>query len=152
MAEEFKAIETQDELNAIIKARLDREREASNKRYEGYISPEEHNKALADANKTLEELKAKGETDAATIAELTAKNSAYEVSNLKNRIAREVGLGYEWVDRIGGTDEESIRKDAESLKKLVGNNSLLPTKTPTGANTDPKRESLKAVLSGVKTE
>ena len=36
---EFKAIETQEDLDKIITARLEREREASNKRYEGFISP-----------------------------------------------------------------------------------------------------------------
>ena len=60
----FKPIETQDELNAIIKDRLAREREASNKRFEGYISPDEHAKAIASEKKLFEDYKKAHEGDA----------------------------------------------------------------------------------------
>ena len=86
---EFKAIETQDELNEIIKERLAREREASNKRYEGYISPDDHKKALAEANKAFDDFKKAHENDAKTIEELTAKNKEYETATLKSRIAHD---------------------------------------------------------------
>lgn len=151
---DFKPIETQEELDNIIRDRLAREREASNKRYEGFISPDEHKKALAEANKSFDDYKKAHEGDAKTIEDLTAKNKAYETAALKSRIAHEVGLGFEWVDRIRGEDEESIRKDAESLKTLAGNNTmLLPTKnmedTPPGNDKD---AALRQVVNAIKPQ
>ena len=128
----FKPIETQEELNNIIKDRLKRERESTEKRFEGYISPEEHAKAIAESNKAFDDYKKAHEGDEALIKDLTAKNKSYETASLKSRIAHEVGLSYEWIGRISGEDEKSIRADAESLKKLVGTGQtvVLPTKNP----------------------
>lgn len=146
--EGFKPIETQEELDNIIKERLKRERESTQKRYEGWISPEEHQKALDASNQAFDDFKKAHESDEQTIADLTAKNKAYETASLKSRIAHEVGLSYEWESRISGDDEESIRQDAESLKKLVGSGSTpIPTKnTEAGEKYDP----LRTVLNGIK--
>ena len=148
--EDFKPIETQEQLDAIIKERLKRERETAQKRFEGWISPEEHSKAIADANKAFDDYKKAHESDEATIADLTAKNKAYETASLKSRIAHEVGLSYEWVGRISGDDEKSIRADAESLKKLVGSgHTPLPTKSTETPPTDSKTASYKALLGSI---
>ena len=151
--EGFKPIETQEELDNIIKDRLKRERESTQKRYEGWISPEDHQKALDASNKAFDDFKKAHESDEQTIADLTAKNKAYETATLKSRIAHEVGLSYEWIDRIGGEDEESIRKDAESLKKLVGAGAQpIPTKnTEAGEDVDSGKAALRKVLNGIKT-
>lgn len=152
MSEEFKPIESQEELDNIIKDRLKRERETTNKRFEGWISPEDHQKAIADANKAFDEYKKSHECDEQTIADLTAKNKEYETASLKSRIAHEVGLGYEWISRIGGSDEESIRADAESLKKLVGSGNPLPTKsTENDKPVDATTAAFKTVLAGIKS-
>ena len=150
--EGFKPIETQEELDNIIKDRLKRERETTQKRFEGWISPEDHQKALDDANKAFDDFKKTHEGDEQTIKDLTAKNKAYETASLKSRIAHEVGLSYEWISRIGGTDEKSIREDAESLKKLVGNGAQpIPTKNPeAGESYDTGKAALRSVLNGIK--
>ena len=149
---DFKAIESQEELDKIITNRLDREREAANKRYEGYISPEDHKKALAEQAKTFEEYKKAHEGDAARIEELTAKNKEYETASLKSRVARELGLDYEWVDRIRGNDEKEIRADAEALKKLAGTgHTTLPTKNMDQNTGDDKNASWRAVLKSIKS-
>lgn len=150
--EGFKPIESQEELDNIIKDRLKRERESTQKKYEGWISPDDHQKAIDEANKALDDYKKAHEGDEQTIADLTARNKAYETASLKSRVAHEVGLSYEWIGRISGDDEESIRKDAESLKKLVGNGAQpIPTKnTESGENVDSATASLKSVLNGIK--
>lgn len=150
--EGFKPIETQEELDNIIKDRLKRERETTQKRYEGWVSPEDHQKAITDANKAFDDYKKAHESDEQTIADLTAKNKKYETASLKSRIAHEVGLSYEWIDRINGEDEKSIREDAESIKKLVGSGSApLPTKNPeAGESYDSGKNALKSVLNGLK--
>ena len=57
MAEEFKPIETQEELDKIITTRLKRERETTEKRFEGWISPEDHQKGLDELNKAFSDYK-----------------------------------------------------------------------------------------------
>jgi len=150
--EGFKPIETQEELDNIIKDRLKRERETTQKRFEGWVSPEDHQKALDDANKAFDDFRKAHEGDEQTIADLTAKNKAYETASLKSRIAHEVGLSYEWISRIGGDDEKSIREDAESLKKLVGAGAQpIPTKnTEAGENYDVNLQAYKSLLNGAK--
>lgn len=153
MSETFKPIETQEELDAIIEKRLKREREVTTKRFDGWISPEDHQKAIDSANKALDDYKEAHKGDEQTIADLTAKNKAYETASLKSRIAHEVGLSYDWISRISGEDEESIRADAESLKKLVGTGAPLPTKDPeSGENLDPSKTAFRSVLSGIKND
>ena len=146
----FKPIETQEELNNIIKDRLKRERESTEKRFEGWISPDEHAKAIAESNKAFDDYKKAHEGDEATIKDLTAKNKAYETASLKSRIAHEVGLSYEWIGRISGEDEKSIRADAESLKKLVGTGQtvVLPTKNPE-ANENTADSNYKQILNSI---
>lgn len=153
MSETFKPIETQEELDAIIEKRLKREREVTTKRFDGWISPEDHQKAIDSANKALDDYKEAHKGDEQTIADLTAKNKAYETASLKSRIAHEVGLSYDWISRISGEDEESIRSDAESLKKLVGTGAPLPTKNPeSGESLDPSKTAYRSVLSGIKND
>ena len=149
--EGFKPIETQEELNSIIKERLKRERESTEKRFEGWVSPEDHAKAIEEANKAFDDFKKLHEGDEQTIKDLTAKNREYETANLKSRIAHEVGLSYEWISRIGGDDESSIRADAESLKKLVGSSSKpIPTKSTETATPNAHDASVKTVLNSIK--
>lgn len=151
MSEEFKPIETQEELDKIITNRLKRERESTEKRFEGWISPEDHQKSVEEANKAFDDYKKAHENDEQTIADLTAKNKAYETASIKSRIAHEVGLSYEWIDRINGEDEESIRSDAETIKKLLGSGKTpLPTKSTESAVADAHTLALKSVLSGIK--
>lgn len=151
MSEEFKVIETQEELDKIITARLKRERESAEKRFEGWISPEDHQKGIDEVNKAFSDYKEAHKDDEQTITDLMAKNKAYETASIKSRIAHEVGLGFGWESRISGEDEESIRKDAEALKKLVASGPLLPTKsTEADKPTDGTTAALKSVLNGIK--
>lgn len=119
MSEEFKAIETQEAFDAAIKARLERNTrsvtEEVTKKFEGYISPDDAKKST-DRITALEKELADGK---ATIADLTAKNSAYEISSVKMKIAREAGLPAELAERLNGSTEEELKKDAEALAALV---------------------------------
>lgn len=150
--QEFTPITSQDQLNSIIGDRVKRAQESAEKKYADFISPEDHQKALADANKAFDDYKKAHEGDEQTIADLTAKNKAYETASLKSRIAHEVGLDYAWISRINGEDEQSIRADAESIKKLVGSGTtLMPTKnTESGADYDESSAALRSVLNGIK--
>ena len=123
MSEEFKAIETQEALDAIIKNRLERNTKSVTdsvtaeitKKFEGYVSPDDAKKS-ADQITALTEKLRESETK---IAELTAKNSAYEISSVKMKIAQETGLPIELAERLSGNTEEELRKDAELLAKFA---------------------------------
>ena len=119
MSEEFKIIDSQEAFDAAIKARLDRNTrsvtEEVTKKFEGWISPDEAKKSadqIADLTGKLKDSETK-------IADLTAKNSAYEISSVKMKIAHETGLPYELADRISGATEEELKKDAEELAKYT---------------------------------
>ena len=150
---DFQAITTQEELDTIIRDRLKRDREAQAKKYEGWISPEDHQRAVGEVTKALDDFKAAHAGDEQTIADLKAKTQEYETASLKSRIAHEVGLSYEWISRISGTDEKSIRADAESLKELVGSQTTpapLPPRSTETPPADAKAAALKGMLSGLK--
>ena len=147
--EGFKPIESQEELDGIIKDRLKRERESTSKKFEGWISPEDHQRALDEAAKSFDDYKKAHESDEQTITDLTAKNKAYETASLRSRIAREVGLPYECAERIRGEDEQSMLDDARALKKLVGSSQPIPTKSTETEAPDAETAALKTVLNGI---
>lgn len=119
MANEFKAIETQEDFDAAIKARLDRNTKTVTdevkKSYEGYISPDEVKKLTEQVDTLTKQLTEKD----TSIADLTAKNKAYETASVKARIAYEKGLPFELADRLSGETEEDIAADAEKLAQFV---------------------------------
>lgn len=119
MANEFKAIETQEDFDAAIKARLDRNTKTVTdevkKSYEGYISPDEAKKLTEQVDTLTKQLTEKD----TSIADLTAKNKAYETASVKARIAHEKGLPFELADRLSGETEEDIAADAEKLAQFV---------------------------------
>ena len=136
---EFKPIETQEALDAIIKDRIERAKKSAAdetaKKYEGYLSPDDVKKHTDQIAALTEKLK---ESDT-KIADLTAKNSAYEIASVKTKVAHEVGLPYELAERLSGTTEEEIRKDADALSKFASHPQATPSfssETPVGATAD----------------
>lgn len=117
---DFKTIETQEELDAIIKTRLDRNTKTVTdevkKSYEGYLSPDEAKKLTDQVEALTKQL---AERDG-SIADLTAKNKQYETASVKARIAHEKGLPYELAERLSGETEQDIAADAEKLAQFVG--------------------------------
>lgn len=75
------------------------------------LTPEQ--KAARDAQQTAGragELETENGTLKTTNADLTAEN-------LRLRVAMDVGIPVNWVDRLRGSNEEEVRADAESVKK-----------------------------------
>lgn len=136
---DFKPIESQEALDAIIKDRIERAKKSAAdetaKKYEGYLSPDDVKKHTDQITALTDKLK-ESETK---IADLTAKNSAYEIASVKTKIAHEVGLPYELADRLSGTTEEEIRKDADALSKFAMHPQATPSfsaETPPSASAD----------------
>lgn len=91
---EFQAITTQADFDAAAKPLIDAAVSEAVKQYEGYISPEEHQKAL-DA--------------------LTADNTQKLMGAYRTKAALMAGLPPELADRLTGDTEEALLKDAEKL-------------------------------------
>lgn len=122
MAEEFKPITTQAELDAAMKPHLDRAAAEAVQKYAGYISPEDAAKNAKTLTDEIEALKGKVTGHEATIADLTAKNKAHEISAAKTRIAHETGLPLEMAGRLTGETDADIKADAEKLAGLMNAN------------------------------
>lgn len=134
---DFTVIETQEQLDRIIGERIKRERETVEKQYEGYLSPEDVAKKYGnylspeDVKKQYEGYLAPEE-----VKKKDAQIKSYETASVKTRIASEVGLPYEMAARLSGEDEESIRKDAQALQKLMGRKPVAPMADPEGSKGD----------------
>lgn len=120
MAEEFKAITTQDEFDAAIKSRLTRAEAAAVKKYEGWISPEDHAKALDDLKKAHAEELGKYSGLQAQIDKLTKENGELKVSGWKQAALSRAKLPAEYLEFIQGSDEKAINESADKLAKLAG--------------------------------
>ena len=116
---EFKVIETQEQLNAIIKARLDREKE----KYADYDQLAEKIKKLETENTSLKQTITEKETSESTtaskIADLEKDVTTWKQKSLKQQIAMKNGLPFDLADRLQGDSEESLNEDAERLASLV---------------------------------
>ena len=112
---EFKTIETQEELDNIVKERLRRERE----KFGDYDDLKKRVSELESENgalkATVEETKQTIAKSDAQITELQGQVSNYETASLRTRIALQNGLPYDLADRLQGADEEALRADAERL-------------------------------------
>jgi len=127
---DFTPINTQEEFDNAIKARIERERKSITAQYSDYEALKTQNAELqtkvAGLNKTIEDTNKKyAETDK-TISELQAKVKGYETDSAKTRIALKHGIPYELAGRLSGTTEEEIEKDAETLAGFVSKKSEAP--------------------------
>ncbi len=112
---EFKTIETQEELDNIVKERIRREREK-------FADYDDLKKRVSELESENSALKSTVEDDKQTragldaqITELQGQVSNYETASLRTRIALQNGLPYDLADRLQGADEETLRADAERL-------------------------------------
>ncbi len=150
---EFKPIETQEQLDAIVGDRLKREREKISKEYEGFLSPEDAAKKYEGyLSPDDEKEKYKGYLSPEETAKKDAKLKGYETDSVKTRIAHELGLSYDAIGFLKGDDEKSIRESAETLKSLVGNTVMAPLASTEPSATETKDAALKNTLKGLKGE
>lgn len=127
---EFKKIETQEEFDAAIKERLERERKTYSEKYSDYDAIKKQNadyeaqvSKLSEANKAFESKVSEYDKQ---IGELNSKIKSYETDSAKTRIALEKGLPYEMASRLNGTTEEEISKDADEMAKFIGKREPAP--------------------------
>lgn len=136
---EFKEIKTQEEFDAAIKDRLARE----NKKYEGFVSPDKLAELKADYEKEISK-KYENYTSPDDLANMKkdyeGKIAKYETDSVKTRIANEMGLPSSIASRLNGSNEEEIRKDAESFAGLFQKEPPLATGEQTVATKEQEKE------------
>lgn len=154
---DFVKIETQEEFDKRIADRIQRERKSVEEKYADYEKiKKEHDSFMTqidDLNKLVSESKTKAEESAKTINELSSKCKAYETSSVKMRTALDVGLPYQMAERLSGETEEDIRKDAESLKEMMGSpKPVEPSADPyeNVGSSDDKKAAMKDLLNNMK--
>lgn len=94
---EFTPITTQAEFDAAVQSRIDAAVAETEKRYEGWSSPED----VAELTKQRDDV--------------AAQNKAYELKMLKLRTASEKGIPLALAERLVGDNADAISKDADSL-------------------------------------
>lgn len=140
---DFKPINTQEEFDAAVKDRLDRQAA----KFADYDD-------LKAAKKELDELKGKkldeqlaalqAEYDKAKttladhdkiVSDLTTRATTAEHKLKQREIAHAAGIPVELADRINGSTDEEMTKDAEMLAKYAkGGGSVLPLGNPEGSS------------------
>lgn len=152
---DFKPINTQEEFDAAVKDRLDRQAA----KFADYD-------ALKAAKKELDELKGKkldeqlaalqAEYDKAKttladhdkiVSDLTTRATNAEHKLKQREIAHAAGIPVELADRINGSNDEEMTKDAEMLAKFAkGGGQTLPLANPEGSSS---KTSLEAAYSSL---
>lgn len=148
---EFKVINTQEEFDSAIAARLQRERESIHKQYADHDElkkqNEEYRNQLTDTTQKLQDaLKSQSETEN-RIAELNSKIKAHETDSAKTRIALETGLPYQFASRLSGETDEEIRADAEKMIEIIDSqNTTPPPLRSNEGDVDEKKAALASLL------
>lgn len=155
---EFKPIETQEQLDAIIGERIQRAKDAAAKEYADYGDIKAQNedliKQIADLNA---QITAKDEVlsgNTKTVEELQAKVQSYETASVKTKIALETGLPYELADKLAGSNEDEIREDAKRLASFIKpREAVAPMGSPEPRqNGDPKKSAFLELSTSIKDQ
>jgi hypothetical protein len=151
---EFKIIESQEELDKILKDRLDRAEKKAKEELQGLIdSLKSENAGLKEENtnyqKQLEGIEEKDKT----ISNLEGEIESYKMAELRRKVAIENNIPYKIADRIIGDDEESMTEDAKRLAEFVGKKDYVPPlKTYEDKDSDSTQGAYKTLLSNLNTK
>ena len=120
---DFKVIETQEQLDEIIKDRIARAEAKAAEKYADYdklkAQNDDKDKQIAALSEKLNQQAGKEQEYGDKLKELETKVHEYATAAVKTKIAHEVGLPYELAKKLDGEDEDAIRADAESMAKLI---------------------------------
>ena len=148
MNEEFTPITSEEALDAVLKDRLNRQKEKHvremsemSEKYKDYdalrTQNDEYVQQITALNSALEESKQKVAGYDSQIAERDAKINAYEISIMKSNIAATYGLAPELAARLSGDTEDDLKADAEKLANIIGkSHKVAPLAEATNANVD----------------
>lgn len=111
----FEPINTQEEFEKRLTERLEQKGRSVARQFENYTSPEDLEKIKDDYQKQIDGLNQKYSDFDKKEKEYQSKIAKYESDSVKTRIAREMGIPDELVDRLKGSNEDELREDAKLL-------------------------------------
>lgn len=154
---EFKVIETQEQLDAIIGERIARAERKAAEKYADYddmkTATETLNKQIADLTQQLKEKDEAIAGSKTTVEDLQAKVRQYETASVKTKIAHEVGLPYQLADKLSGDDEDAIREDAKKMAEFIKRPAApLGGMEPTQDKKDPVATGLMGMAQAIRKE
>lgn len=124
---EFTPITTQEQLEAVLKDRLERqskkfdtEKADLEKKYSSYMSSDDVTKLKQSYEDQIKDLNTKIDEGASVQTELdNAKKQieAQKLDSLRIKTALENGIPYEFADRLKGTTAEELTEDAKLFAK-----------------------------------
>ena len=129
----FKTIETQEEFDSMVRDRIDRAKESVKKQFEGYASPEEVENLKKDYEGQLETRKnyLSPEEVKTLESKYTSQINALKLDQIRVKVAQKNKLPVELANRLQGTNEEELQKDAETIV------SFMPKDSWPGKQTEP---------------
>ena len=113
----FEVIDTQEKFDIAIQPRLERERRSIESKYADY---EPMKTKITDLEQKLANANQKNVETEKQLKDLQNEVSGYKLEALKTKVANETGIPFALRDRLQGSTEEEIRKDAETLAGLIG--------------------------------
>lgn len=151
---EFTPINTQEEFDAAVRARLERERGKFADYDDLKKKVGDYEGQLSDYAKQLNEAQQVAGAHEKTIEQLQATIKGHELSAAKTRVALANGLPYELAGRLVGQTDEELAGDAQALCKLIGrqNPPALPLRDTSPREIDNEDAALKQMLRGLKGE
>lgn len=156
MAEEFKPITTQEELDNVIKDRLARQKETIESQYQDYEEikkrKEELETEVGVLNETIKETNEKYANHDVDLSNLNAKLKDYEISSMRTKVALQHGIPFDLASRLVGEDEESLTKDAEKLAALVKQKEPIAPLKNVEPRVGEKNGAYKSLLEGLNLE
>lgn len=136
---EFTPITTQEQLEAVLKDRLERqskkfesEKADLEKKYSGYMASDDVTKLKQSYEDQIKDLNTKIDEGASVQTELDNAKKQIEsqkIDSLRIKTALENGIPYEFADRLKGTTAEELTADAKLFAKSFSK--------PAGQHTQP---------------
>lgn len=154
---EFKVIETQEELNAVIADRLAKERSRVEAKYSGYdeykekagkydeLAEKDYESQIQTLTNDLTKAREKLTEKETAYAELETRAKTAEIAQLKTKVALESGIPIELANRLSGDTEDELKADAETWKQFLPK-SRMPGKSSESGSPNTERD---AMLKGV---
>lgn len=154
MSENFKPIETQEELNNLIASRLERAKESVKKEYEekykDYDAYKNQIEALNNDKNSLETQLNELNEKMSTFDALDAKTKKLEAENLKIKIALSEGIPFEMAGRLAGETEEEIKRDAKAMANFISVSKPMPIKSTEQKQREVGEEAYRKLAEGLR--
>lgn len=154
MSENFKPIETQEELNNLIASRLERAKESVKREYEekykDYDAYKSQVEALNNDKNSLENQLNELNEKMSTFDALDAKTKKLEAENLKIKIALSEGIPFEMAGRLAGETEEEIKRDAKAMANFISVSKPMPIKSTEQKQREVGEEAYRKLAEGLR--